>query len=634
MDRVETIGPNEDATLYNADCRHVMNDVMEPESVDSIVTDPPYGLSFMGRAWDHGVPGVPFWKAALRVAKPGAHLLAFGGTRTFHRLAVAIEDAGWEIRDTVMWVYGSGFPKSLDVSKAIDKMAGAEREVVPNPLASKQTASIKTTDYGDYQAVTHITPTPATDAAKQWDGWGTALKPAHEDIIWAVKPLHKDGELSIILRNLSTMEARLWSILPANIAEKCLGLSQSGYEEALSSAQWSAERRRNIRDGLSEVMDTSRLGTAISTILNTVSLWKNILVERLSDTNKSTIEMKTSLITDLKTLRYCSSEIMQDTTIKEAIIQNGFWWNVSTAASLFNDELMRMSDTRIISAAESVTSKDGGEDLRPNAEPVIVARKPVKGTVAANVLRHGTGAINVDGCRVAHNEPIKTMKAQSGGNKVYGQSGRYEETTELKPQGRFPANLIHDGSDEVLRLFPVTGAAKASMRGEHADIRGDNYGRSNGERLNGSDSMRGHNDNGGSAARFFYCAKADKEDRDEGLEGFEEHSVGDAGRHTMSGPMAKNYTAKDGVGRTRPRRNNHPTVKPTDLMRYLVRLVTPPGGVVLDPFMGSGSTGKASGLDSFRFVGIDNTEEPGAFEIAIRRVQYGYRQPSLFEGMV
>jgi site-specific DNA-methyltransferase (adenine-specific) len=173
--------------VHHGDCREVMA-TLDAESVDAIVSDPPYGLSFMGKGWDHGVPGVEFWTEALRVAKPGAHLLAFGGTRTYHRLACAIEDAGWEIRDCVMWVYGSGFPKSHDVSKAIDKAAGAEREVV----GVHRHAHLN--KYRS-QAATYGTPTnnteetaPATDAARQWSGWGTALKPAWEPIIVARKP--------------------------------------------------------------------------------------------------------------------------------------------------------------------------------------------------------------------------------------------------------------------------------------------------------------------------------------------------------------------------------------------------------------------------------------------------------------
>jgi site-specific DNA-methyltransferase (adenine-specific) len=206
-----------DYTLHHGDCLEVMA-TMADNSVDAVVTDPPYGLSFMGKNWDHGVPGEAFWREALRVAKPGAHLLAFGGTRTFHRLAVAIEDAGWEIRDTIgmphesgdrgdclwllAWVYGSGFPKSLDVSKAIDKAAGAEREVVgeydtrgiQEPSKSGKTSSgisgLQNVHFhqGCKSKITPITA-PATSEAQQWQGWGTALKPAWEPVIVARKPL-------------------------------------------------------------------------------------------------------------------------------------------------------------------------------------------------------------------------------------------------------------------------------------------------------------------------------------------------------------------------------------------------------------------------------------------------------------
>jgi len=377
-------------------CLEVMAS-MEPDSIDSIVTDPPYGLSFMGKDWDRGVPGVPFWEQALRVAKPGAHLLAFGGTRTFHRLMVAIEDSGWEIRDTVMWVYGSGFPKSHDVSKAINKMAGAKREVVgkhPNIATITNTGRYNWNTENQKRMESVDITVPATDEAKQWNGWGTALKPA---------------------------------------------------------------------------------------------------------------------------------------------------W-----------------------------------------EPVIVARKPFKGTVAENVLKYSTGALNIDGCRVAHSEPIKIMKSQAGGNKVYRQSGRYKETTELKSSGRWPANLIHDGSDEVMELFP----------------------------------------NG--AQRFFYCAKANERERNAGCEGLEEKKR-DKSRNpeqpSMNGGVGNPYNR--GV---KPVVNHHPTVKPVTLMRYLVRLVTPPGGIVLDPFCGSGSTGVAAIMEGFSFLGIDISEE--YCEIAKRRIVG--TNPSLF----
>ena len=295
-------------TIINDDCLHAM-ELLEDNSIDSIVTDPPYGLSFMGKDWDHGIPGVAFWKEALRIAKPGCHLLAFGGTRTFHRLAVAIEDAGWEIRDTVMWVYGSGFPKSHNLKG-------------------------------------------------EWQGYGTALKPA---------------------------------------------------------------------------------------------------------------------------------------------------W-----------------------------------------EPVIVARKPIDGTVANNVLKWGTGGINIDACRV----PLNGDKPYSYPNGSGGSHGpvpiriHYDNPVYGNPQGRFPANLIHDGSDEVVSGFP--------------------------------------ND----TSRFFYCAKASKSERGEG--------------------------------------NNHPTVKPLALMRYLCRLVTPPDGVVLDPFCGSGSTLVGALQEGFRYIGIE--KDPDYVNIAYARTKHALKE--------
>lgn len=175
-------------TVICGDCLQVMA-TLEAESVDTIITDPPYGLSFMGKDWDHGVPGVHFWQEALRVAKPGAFLLAFGGTRTFHRLTCAIEDAGWEIRDCIMWLYGQGFPKSLDIFKAIDKAAGAEREVVgmSSYSANRMAAAGSATFIRQDEPCRNITA-PATDAAKLWDGWGTSLKPAYEPVIVAMKP--------------------------------------------------------------------------------------------------------------------------------------------------------------------------------------------------------------------------------------------------------------------------------------------------------------------------------------------------------------------------------------------------------------------------------------------------------------
>ena len=200
-------------TLYCGDCLDILP-TLAANSVDTIITDPPYGLSFMGKDWDHGVPGAAFWAAALRVAKPGAMLLAFGGTRTFHRLTCAIEDAGWEVRDCLMWLYGSGFPKSLDISKAIDKAAGAEREQIISKWVERypngpQGSSCQFSQKGEASTRNGVPmdTLPATPAAQQWHGWGTALKPAWEPIILAMKPL--DGTFA--------NNAQRWGVAGINV---------------------------------------------------------------------------------------------------------------------------------------------------------------------------------------------------------------------------------------------------------------------------------------------------------------------------------------------------------------------------------------------------------------------------------
>ena len=378
--------------LLLGDCLEVLR-TMPDASVDAVVTDPPYGLAFMGKRWDYDVPSVAIWAECLRVLKPGGHLLAFAGTRTQHRMAVRIEDAGFEIRDMIAWVYGSGFPKSLDVSKAIDKPAGAEREVVGSytvgGTAAKGKHKGRAAAASDEGAAIGCTKdlsitAPATLEAQQWAGWGTALKPA--------------------------------------------------------------------------------------------------------------------------------------------------------------------------------------------LEPITVARKPLTGTVAANVLEHGTGAINVDGCRVGTEQRCNPPAGNKAGGNSLNMSavGMPEDADGRTAAGRWPANLIHDGSDEVVGLFPQTAAAKSAERGERSGVN-TNFG--------GSGGVRGHDDNGGSAARFFYTAKATRAER-------------------------------QGV--------THPTVKPLDLMAYLCRLVTPPGGTVLDPFMGSGTTIKAALSEGFNAIGIER--DPAYFEMAQHRM--------------
>jgi site-specific DNA-methyltransferase (adenine-specific) len=326
------------AEILHGDCREVLDLCVADNSIDAVVTDPPYGLGFMGKDWDHGVPGAHFWAEALRVAKPGAHLLAFGGTRTYHRLACAIEDAGWGIRDCLMWIYGSGFPKSKNLE----------------------------------------------------GGRGTALKPA---------------------------------------------------------------------------------------------------------------------------------------------------W-----------------------------------------EPIILARKALEGTVEQNAAKYGTGVLNIYGCRTN--------------------------------AGRWPANLVHDGSDEVVRVFPQSN-------GQQGDLVGHSKARKSqgiyGDMPAARDALR--RGDTGSAARFFYCAKTSKKDRDEGCEMLPPVTTTDGRKVDIENPYLRTKTT---------RRNSHPTVKPTELMRYLCRLVTRPSGVILDPFMGSGSTGKAAALEGFRFIGIELEAE----YVAIARARIAAATPA------
>ena len=450
-------------TLLQGDCIAVLK-TLPDNSVDSIVTDPPYGLEFMGKEWDAPWKSdtrqtfkdeiqpneTPFGRSKVRngmgasynsgvmqmrgfqdfceewatecfrVLKPGGHMLAFSGSRTYHRMTTGIEDAGFEIRDQIMWVYGSGFPKSLDVSKAIDKAAGAEREVIgqrKHPTL-KDTTKIEEAANASHGKNMWKREWDITGAvlpeAKQWQGWGTALKPAHE--------------------------------------------------------------------------------------------------------------------------------------------------------------------------------------------PICVARKPLEGTVAANVLKHGVGGLNIDGCRVETNPEVD-------------EGGYAGDDVASSPLGRFPANFIHDGSDEVVELFPDSKGQQGDVKGNEPSHTGDANTVTYGEYGRVPFAKRVELDK--SAARFFYCAKTSKKDRNHGLDDFEEKAIANT-----KGNGIRRVCNKCGAYQLEPcdcvdnewvlpanKKNNHPTVKPTDLMRYLCKLVTPPNGTVLDPFTGSGSTGRGAVLEGFNFIGIELSAE-------------------------
>jgi DNA modification methylase len=366
---------------------------MPDNCIDSIVTDPPYGLKFMGKKWDYDVPTVALWEEAYRVLKPGAHVLSFGGTRTYHRMVVNIEDAGFEIRDQILWIYGSGFPKSLNIGKAIDSLQGNERIVIGCRDVGHD---ITNNSYKDAKPERKIMDITKGNTA--WEGWGTALKPA--------------------------------------------------------------------------------------------------------------------------------------------------------------------------------------------VEPICLARKPVEGTVANNVLKWGTGGLNIDGCRVGTDnlEYRTTSYKEAGTGEFSGQNQTNHTTGHKVVSGRFPANVIHDGSEEVLQHFPESNGQQGDVSGLEPSTPVLNvYGKYD------RHVFPARNDNG-SAARFFYCAKASSSER------------GDE--------------------------NNHPTVKPLNLIKYLIRLITPPDGIVLDMFGGSGTTALACLDLGFPYIVIE--KEPDHVFIANERIKQATRQERLF----
>jgi DNA modification methylase len=677
-------------TLHHGDCLAVLA-TLPDNSVDSVVTDPPYGLSFMGKKWDYDVPSEAIWRECLRVLKPGGHLLAFAGTRTQHRMAVRIEDAGFEIRDMIAWVYGSGFPKSLDVSKAIDKcngdkdrllkftqwyrtagvsrikttramvedghispkgtMAGhyfasskagqpaiptaaiwktlrplckqvpewvdelvarieAEREVI-----GKQQGGLLAVAPGqnnDRSSTTLDITAPATDAAKQWSGWGTALKPSLESLTVATKPLDPLGHCSKMIENLTKgIESCRQN---ASNAEKSSRHTQAELTEARANtvlenaaipiaANLVNGTETGRVDDISSKVDTLALAqeqehTALSTFLS----WKNTLVGVLNAMKMSTTGTAFETITDWKILSFCLSQITPDTITKAKFNPSGLNVDVLRATEYLNVSLALLQNTLALSVLAPAMSQEAescrGVDVKPNLNPCIMARKPLIGTVAENVLEHGTGALNIDGCRVgidpvADASQLRTMnRSQKDDANGWGMNQNGGDTpTVVSAQGRWPANLIHDGSEEVLALFPqTTSGALRPYKEQHSN--------STSFRMN-RDKTFTQDANSGSAARFFYCAKASKRDREEGLEGFEQRN-----NMRVNGPR-ESEEAKT----ANKLANHHPTVKPTDLMRYLCRLVTPPGGVVLDPFTGSGSTGKAALLEGFEFIGIEREAE-------------------------
>jgi len=568
-------------------------------SVDSVITDPPYGLDFMGKSWDHGVPGIEFWQAALRVAKPGAILMAFGGTRTYHRLTCAIEDAGWELRDTMCWLYGSGFPKSLDISKAIDKAAGAER-MLTKPGIIQRDGYGDDWDTGSSESRPRY-DLPSTPAAHLWQGWGTALKPAHEDIIVAQKPLDTPTECGIILENLYHLEAQLWSLLDVNTAEKLFKSNRPDYDAVCAFAQWNADEKRSIQEGLCGQMDTLQFASVMTSCLNTVTSWSSTLADALADGKMSTTETESSQTIDLKTLNSCLSALTPNSIIRTAITQPGSWQSALPAARYLSAVVAKLNSTPQRFAAETATARalisqqeEEGLNLTPEYSPIIVAMKPLEGTYAENAQKWGVAGLNIDGGRIGTSTELHVSKPRADRTGFIKGFVSGTETTS-RDFGRWPANLLLD--EEAARLLDQQSGESQSVA---SDRNWQESGNDNPVRFKGRNIKSGvHFGDSGGASRFFYTSKASSSERNAGLDDEPKQFLATMG----DGIGGREHNPKEP---TAWKQNFHPTVKPVSLMRYLCKLTrTPTGGVVLDPFMGSGTTGIACVLEHRDFIGIE-----------------------------
>ena len=561
----------------------------------------------MNKHWDYDVPSIELWKECLRVLKPGGHLLSFAGTRTYHRMTVRIEDAGFEIRDMISWIYGSGFPKSLDISKAIDKMNGSyiKGELSPN---SRNSGASPSGCYGE-GVQTKTIDIPQSNEAIQWNGWGTALKPASEIICIAQKPFIYQDKFVYLVRKLITKicEGLCLSKSFVKTATKNLQSSPNELKGDVSIAQWVADESTNIQDVLSVVMATLQSCIKENTNLNIVLLWLNTLKEIYLQENTYTIETKTNLITDLKILNFLSLMNIVNYITEEKTKQSGQELSAEIAVNIFNAVKVKLNVIQMLFVQESATDKQ--LEFRPDCNPIVLARKPLAGTVADNVLEYGTGGLNIDGCRVETNDnTVRPAIQRIRGEAIFPLGAGVQEQN---PQGRFPANIIFDEIAGVM-LDEMSGESKPKKE-RIGKKGGSGFGYFDDDKT-ANTIGKWHGDNGGGASRFFYCAKASKAERNGGLEGFEEKE-----NMRVNAPR-ENEEAKHGNKMS----NFHPTVKPLKLMQYLVRLVTPPNGVCLDPFCGSGTTLMACVKEGFNYIGIEREAE--YVKIAEARVEWIKKQ--------
>ncbi|MDD3035832.1 MAG: DNA methyltransferase [Candidatus Saccharimonadaceae bacterium] len=518
----------------------------------------------------------------------------------------------------------SGFPKSLDISKAIDRAKGAEREITRQ--ASEEYRADGNTPFDMRSSSSREKrDIPSTPEAQQWQGWGTALKPSAEYWTIARKPLESRSVLwyNDCIKGVS--KCLLQSF--ANAVEKSSKLNQQDQSAESNIVQWIAEKEINTSEDLFALMDTLQSYTKANTNLNIVLSWLNTLAEIWKVLNTSTIKTEINLTTELRILKSTEWEnILANITLANNNQTDGLSANVCDVVSIFSVLKLKLKDTHLLIVQENASSVQ--LDPNVNMELWTLARKPLVGTVAENVLRYGTGGINIDGCRVETEDEVgrdnKTGPYTSG--ITMHKSDTPPRNSVGLYTGRFPANVIHDGSDEVVKLFPQSGNGTFKQGSERKAAPENLYQLGFTKSAFTQDCPDNYGDIG-SAARFFYTAKAQRGERDMGLYEMEETSDGAKGNGLdrvcefcgVSQLTPDLCLCKTKSWVTKAKRNIHPTVKPLDLMRYLVRLITPKGGIVLDPYLGSGTTAVAAKLEGMQYIGMER--EPQYVLIAEGRVK-------------
>jgi site-specific DNA-methyltransferase (adenine-specific) len=625
--------------LELGDCLEKLK-LLKENSIDSIVTDPPYGLSFMNKKWDYDVPSTEIWMECLRVLKPGGHLLSFGGSRTYHRMAVRIEDAGFEIRDQIMWVYGSGFPKSHNIGKAVDKLQGNEREVVgpskyndrrPNPPNSELYKQ------GGHQEI-------VTKGTSEWEGWGTALKPSHEPIVMARKPLSEKTVAENVLRwgtgGLNIDDSRIGTeqiksngyynqdndpTIPFGISKK----NKEQFEGDIHTGRWPA----NIifECTCDELIDGKEIKGNENYNFNNTNTSSNTFTNRGKYTPRTEtpkihtnpncpcyiLDQQSGISTGKVGMTQQSSpnNIYQgfkskgDTKVNDGKTDKGgasrYFLNVKVDTEDFfmyiYNKLNELLCGNILENQQVVTTLSG---VIKEVEKCIVKQG-----------QYTIGSLSMDQFQKDTISIISTLTELMTELKIYNSLQRVNTDFYTQELGKTINKLMELNTENVSVVETINHLMDLTLEMvEHIkvivkNVEELNY-KNGGKQIgNITTNTTGNIEK---SSRFFYCPKASKKDRDEGLDGFENKTGSEiTGRKECSaGLVMEDDKQNPFAGKSSPiNKNHHPTVKPTALMLYLIKLVTPVNGTVLDCFLGSGSTGKAAIRGGFDFIGIEREEE-------------------------